>query len=95
VSGAPASPGHGGWGDRGRLFLTAWLVYAVFVNPVLANPMAWASLDAAVSLVETGRWRVTHGALYHDMDVALMLPQLERDESPAERRWWARRPAWR
>jgi hypothetical protein len=58
-------------GDRGRLVLTALLVYAAFVNPLLANPMTWASLDAAVSLVETGRWQVTHGALYGDMDVAL------------------------
>jgi len=24
-------------GDRGRLFLTAWLVYALFVNPVLTT----------------------------------------------------------
>src|SRR5688500_19050064 len=58
-------------GDRGRLLLTALLVYAAFVNPRLANPMTWASLDAAVSFVETGRWQVTHGALYGDMDVAL------------------------
>jgi hypothetical protein len=58
-------------GERGRLFLTALLVYAACLNPLLANPMTWASLDAAVSLVETGRWQVTHGALYGDMDVAL------------------------
>ena len=58
-------------GDRARLFLTALLVYALCVNPVLANPMTWASLDAAVSFVDTGRWQVTHGALYGDMDVAL------------------------
>jgi hypothetical protein len=58
-------------GDRSRLFLTALLVYALCLNPALANPMTWASLDAAVSLVETGRWQVTHGALYGDMDVAL------------------------
>jgi hypothetical protein len=70
VIAAPAAPSLGGWGDRGRLFLTAWLVYAVFVNPLLASPITWSSLDAAVSLVETGRWQVTHGALYGDMDVA-------------------------
>jgi hypothetical protein len=58
-------------GDRGRLFLTAWLVYAVCLNPVLVNPMTWAALDAAASLVETGRWQVTHADLYGDMDVAL------------------------
>jgi hypothetical protein len=68
VIAAPPSPGA--WGDRARLFLTAWLVYAVFVNPVLASPMTWSSLDAAVSLVETGRWEITHGALYDDRDVA-------------------------
>jgi hypothetical protein len=64
VSGARA-------GDRGRLFLTALLVYALFLNPVLVNPMTWTALDAAASLVETGRWQVTHGDLYGDMDVAL------------------------
>jgi hypothetical protein len=58
-------------GDGRRLFVTASLVYAVCLNPLLANPMTWSSLDAAVSLVETGRWQVTHGALYGDMDVAL------------------------
>ena len=57
-------------GDRSRLFLTALLVYAVCLNPLLANPMTWSSLDATVSLVETGRWQVVHGALYGDMDVA-------------------------
>ncbi|HEU5194282.1 MAG TPA: hypothetical protein VFW70_06040 [Methylomirabilota bacterium] len=46
-------------------------VYAVCLNPLLASPIAFASLDAAVSLVETGRWQITHGALYGDMDVAL------------------------
>jgi hypothetical protein len=58
-------------GDRRRLFLTALLVYALFANPVLVNPMTWSALDAAVSLVETGRWGVTHTDLYGDMDVAL------------------------
>ena len=57
-------------GDRGRLFLTASLVYALCLNPLLANPMTWSSLDAAVSFVETGRWQVSHGGLYGDMDVA-------------------------
>jgi hypothetical protein len=58
-------------GDRGRLFLTALLVYALFLNPVLTNPMTWSALDAAGALVETGRWQVQHGDLYGDMDVAL------------------------
>jgi hypothetical protein len=58
-------------GDRWRLFLTAWLVYALFLNPVLVNPMTWSALDAAASLVETGHWQVSHADLYADMDVAL------------------------
>ena len=58
-------------GDRGRLVLTAVLVYALFVNPVLTNPMTWSALDAAGALVETGRWQVRHSDLYGDMDVAL------------------------
>jgi len=57
-------------GDRSRLFVTALLVYAACLNPMMFNPMTWASLDTAVSLVHTGRWQVTHGSLYGDMDVA-------------------------
>jgi hypothetical protein len=66
-----AVPESGMAGDRGRLFLTAWLVYALFLNPVLTNPMTWSALDAAGALVETGRWQVVHADLYGDMDVAL------------------------
>jgi hypothetical protein len=58
-------------GDRRRLFLTALLVYATCVIPVLHNPMTWSALDAAASFVETGRWQVVHGDLYDDFDVAL------------------------
>ena len=58
-------------GDRGRLFLTAALIYALFVNPVLTNPMTWSAMDAAGALVETGRWQVRHSDLYGDKDVAL------------------------
>ena len=58
-------------GARGRLFLTAWLVYALFVNPVLTNPMTWSALDAAGALVETGRWEVIHADLYSNLDVAM------------------------
>jgi hypothetical protein len=58
-------------GDRGRLFLTAMLAYALFLNPVLTNPMTWSALDTAGALVETGRWQVVHADLYADMDVAL------------------------
>ena len=57
--------------DRGRLLLTALLVYALFVNPALTNPMTWSALDAAGALVETGRWHVMHADLYGDMDIAL------------------------
>ena len=57
--------------DRGRLFVTALVVYVACLNPVLANPMTWSSLDATVSLVDTGRWQIVHGDLYGDMDVAL------------------------
>ena len=58
-------------GDRRRLFLTALLVYALFLNPVLTNPMTWSALDAAGALVETGRWEVGRADLYGDVDVAL------------------------
>ena len=34
-------------GDRRRLVVTALLVYALFANPVLVNPMTWSALDAA------------------------------------------------
>ncbi|HEX2440699.1 MAG TPA: hypothetical protein VHT71_20470 [Methylomirabilota bacterium] len=60
-----------GPGERLRLFVTAMLVYALCLTPVLFNPMTWTALDAAVSLVETGRWQVTHGDLYYDNDVAM------------------------
>jgi hypothetical protein len=65
-----AVPGDG-TGDRWRLVFTALLVYALFVNPVLTNPMTWSALDAAGAVVETGRWQVLHADLYGDMDVAL------------------------
>jgi hypothetical protein len=61
-------------GERGRLFLTAMLVYVLFLNPLLLNPMSWTALDAAVSLVETARWQVTHGDFYGDFDVAMSGP---------------------
>jgi hypothetical protein len=65
----------GATSDRGRLFLTALLVYALFVNPVLTNPMSWSALDTAGALVETGRWQVRHGDLYRDDDVAFSGPR--------------------
>ena len=58
-------------GERLRLFVTAILVYALCLTPVLFNPMTWTALDAAVSLVETGQWQVRHGDLYYDNDVAM------------------------
>lgn len=67
VSIAAAEVSH----DRRRLLLTALLVYAVCLNPVLTSPITFSSLDAAVSLVDTGRWQVAHADLYGDMDVAL------------------------
>jgi len=58
-------------GDRGRLFLTAMLAYALFMNPVLTNPMTCSALDVASAPIETRRWQVAHADLYGDMDVAL------------------------
>ena len=60
--------------DRWRLVATALLVYAMCLNPVLHNPMTWSALDAAVSVVETGRWQVSHGDFYGDHDVAMAGP---------------------
>jgi hypothetical protein len=59
-----------GSSDARRVFVTALLVYAAFVNPAVQNSMTWNYLDAAVSLVDTGRWQVTHGALYGFQDTA-------------------------
>src|SRR6185295_4248051 len=56
--------------DGARIFLTALLVYAAFVNPAVQNSMTWNYLDAAVSLVDTGRWQVTHAPLYGAQDTA-------------------------
>src|SRR5207247_127313 len=56
--------------DGARIFLTALLVYAAFVNPTVQNSMTWNYLDAAVSLVDTGRWQVTHAPLYAAQDTA-------------------------
>jgi hypothetical protein len=47
------------------------LVYALFVNPVLTNPMTSSALDAASAVIETRRWQVAHADLSDDMDVAL------------------------
>jgi hypothetical protein len=55
-------------GDRHRLLVTAWLVYGLFLNPVLVNPVTWSALDAAASPVETERWPVVHADLYAGTD---------------------------
>jgi hypothetical protein len=54
--------------DAGRIFLTAWLVYAAFWNPWLHSSMTWNFLDAAVSFVDTGRWEMTFSDLYDGKD---------------------------
>jgi hypothetical protein len=68
------SPSHPPTGDRWRLVATGRLVYAMCRYPVLHNPMTWSALDAAVSVVETGRWQVSHGDFYGDHDVAMAGP---------------------
>jgi len=54
--------------DSGRIFLTAWLVYAAFWNPWLQSSMTWNFLDAAVSFVDTGRWEMAHPHFYDGKD---------------------------
>ena len=64
----------GGPGDRDadavRIFLTAVLVYLLFVNPMIPNSVTGALLDGAASLVDTGRWEVRYAASYGGIDVA-------------------------
>src|SRR5690349_6124189 len=56
--------------DGGRIFVTALLVYVVFWNPWLQFSNSDNFVDAAVSLVDTGRWELTHGRLYDGKDTA-------------------------
>ena len=56
--------------DGARIFVTALLVYAVFWNPWLQFSNSDNFVDAAVSLVDTGRWSLTHWPLYEGKDTA-------------------------
>lgn len=71
----PASPPTGGSlapGDGVRIFLTAFMVYAVFWNPWLSSSMTWTIIDAALSYVDKGLWVLTHHALYGNSDLAVL-----------------------
>jgi hypothetical protein len=59
--------------DATRVFVTALAVYAAFWNPFLQFSNASNFLDATVSLVETGRWELTHWPLYEGKDAATAL----------------------
>lgn len=56
--------------DAGRIFVTAMLVYVAFWNPWLQFSNSDNFLNAAVSLVDTGRWELTHWRLYDGKDTA-------------------------
>ena len=56
--------------DGGRIFVTAVLVYVAFWNPWLQFSNSDNFVDAAVSLVDTGRWELTHWRLYDGKDTA-------------------------
>lgn len=57
--------------DSGRIYVSAVLVYAVFWNPWLQSSMTWNYIDAAVSLVDTGRWELAHPHFYRWVDIAI------------------------
>jgi hypothetical protein len=56
--------------DGSRIFVTALLVYVAFWNPWLQFSNSDNFVDAAVSLVDTGRWELTHWRLYDGKDTA-------------------------
>jgi hypothetical protein len=58
--------------DGRRIFAAAALVYLAFLDPVIGTSATSVSLDAALSVVEDGRWAVTdrHRAVSGDVDVA-------------------------
>src|SRR5690242_15344340 len=56
--------------DGGRIFVTALPVYVAFWNPWLQFSNSDNFVDAAVSLVDTGRWELTHWRLYDGKDTA-------------------------
>ena len=56
--------------DGARIFVTALLVYVAFWNPWLQFSNSDNFVDAAVSLVDTGRWELAHWRLYEGKDTA-------------------------
>src|SRR5437867_1505858 len=60
------------WTDNARIFITAWAVYLAFWNPWLQASMTFSHLDAAVSLVDRGRWEMTHSDLYGRYDTVMV-----------------------
>src|SRR5262249_61446491 len=56
--------------DAARIFVTVLLVYAAFWNPWLQFSNSDNFVDAAVSLVDTGRWELAHWRLYDGKDTA-------------------------
>src|SRR5262249_34743571 len=56
--------------DGARIFVTALLVYVAFWNPWLQFSNSDNFVDAAVSLVDTGRWELVHWRLYDGKDTA-------------------------
>jgi hypothetical protein len=58
--------------DGRRIFLTVALVYLVFLDPTIGTSVTSVSIDAALSVVEHGRWEVTdrHRAIFGDVDVS-------------------------
>ncbi|HET7342852.1 MAG TPA: hypothetical protein VFL90_15415 [Methylomirabilota bacterium] len=67
---SPARDPGDGRADTARIFLTAWLVYLLFLNPMIPNSVAAALLDGAVSVVDTGHWEARHAVSYGGIDVA-------------------------
>lgn len=56
--------------DGARIFVTVLLVYVAFWNPWLQFSNSDNFVDAAVSLVDTGRWELAHWRLYDGKDTA-------------------------
>jgi len=56
--------------DGARIFVTALAVYVAFWNPWLQFSNSDNFVDAAVSLVDTGRWELAHWRLYEGKDTA-------------------------
>lgn len=68
--------------DSGRIFVTALLVYAAFLNPWIHSSMKWNFLDAGVSYVDTGRWEMAHAEIYHKIDTATVNGRVVSGEPP-------------